>query len=302
MSKILLSVVTLVVAVLFSALSFGQSFYFSASPELRSAAQKAYLGESIKTNYHSSTGTIQEDYQQVITSLGNGYQLSAAAGYQVNNFLSFELEAGYLLSEDVAFYDDFDFIGQFIDEIDFVYSAQTFSVTPTISARVPDRQFSPFISLGFVMAFPQLTLTSKGSYQIDEDEMFVREYQTRLTPGAQIKGGLEWQMGVQMALVGSVGFTGYTFKPKSSEITKWDVGGRDELGSLTDAQRVSNYSETYTVSYQFDPLTGELVEDEEELIDIVQPAVQFPFSSVSFGLGIKYYLTSRKVPTSPILN
>jgi hypothetical protein len=242
-------------------------------------------GMSIQT---ASDLTLMYDYDEssstvstVPVGFGTGYHLNAAFGYMIKKYLGVELgvtkffgfnnqaDAHYLL-----FYMSNSGTGSKMKG-NMLYFTPAVILTPGLE------KVNPYMRVGMNMGVLSNIIsnyTFTDSYEgFTTDYEVTEKYTGGLAMGFNAACGVDWNITSLITLFAEVNFNGISWAPKKSEITQYEENGEDMLSSLTEKQKVTEYSRDVNLDETIpdtDPNQGLLY--------------NFPFSNAGMIVGIKF--------------
>jgi len=154
-------------------------------------------------------------------------------------------------------------------------------ITPAVIITPGLGKVNPYMRLGLNLGVLS-NIISSTTYTTDF-EGFVTNYEVteKYTGGIAIgfnaAGGVDWQISDLITLFGEVDFNGISWAPTKSEITQYEVDGADQLSTLTENQKVTEYSKEVDLNQNIpdtDPNQALLY--------------NYPFSNAGKRVGIKF--------------
>jgi Outer membrane protein beta-barrel domain len=206
-------------------------------------------------------------------SYGNGVQFEVGYEYEFSEKLSFQLDALYLLGNDVKSNLFFSNNGANFSQNQSINS-RFYEIAPLVKFNLlSDKSVSPYVVIGPTVGFGNFSnsVTTPGSIP-SQNEEYLRSYSGPLAIGAKSGLGVKFTKGT-IGLYAQVTLISLSFSPSSSEITRYSVGGVDNLKNLTVRQKQTVYKENTSSS---NPDTTKPFEALK---------FYFPLSSVSFNIG-----------------
>ncbi|MDB4835042.1 hypothetical protein OAH12_00480 [Cyclobacteriaceae bacterium] len=229
-----------VAAALLSSVSFGQSNYLS----FQGGYHLGYPADNLTSSSISYAGTkVSADgsTEAIFGTLGKGVPLSLAFGHMFNENIGVELGASYLFGSNVLLGEDLS--GGNVSRAEA--STSQFRLSPQLVGK-----YKGFYSkIGFIIpVFGKTTLTTTDPSLLGtiETESAIEGHLSLGFTGAI---GYEYQLNDKLSLFGEFQVISLNIKAKSSEFTKFDVDGVDQLdnlgqGALSGYSKETNYVKT----------------------------------------------------------
>lgn len=264
----------------------GGGYGFSAFPE-----QIAFSYNSLQTiNSHTQTSN------EVIGSYASGINFNAAIGYNFS-------KQGYNFSKHIAVEIGVTYIsgntyeanGSWLTNISYPYNTYNYTeklnanmwrITPAIKIYTEPSVITPYLKAGVVLGIGGTLIVNNDDTYINTDSLNnsttdVHSRTTKYTKGFSIglmaSLGADYNLNNQFGIYCELRFTGQTWAPEHSEITKMTYNGSDQLKGQTIASTQYNYSNNPSSNSNSDPN---------------QPLQAFktyyPFSDWGINIGIKY--------------
>jgi hypothetical protein len=236
-------------------------------------------GSTIATNDLSqSAGTITST--AVDGSFGSGTQLEIGYEYPFSEIISCQLDALFLFGDDVKGNLQVSNInnGGSISTQNQSTRARFFEISPLIKFNiVGNRSLTPYIAIGPNVGFGTINNTSiSNTSSIVGDIESQRVYTGPISIGSKAAIGIRWTKGL-ICFYGQLTLINLSFAPSHSEITKYIVGGVDQLNTLPIRSKQTIYSESVTF------VTPNPIPNNSQPREAMK--FYFPLSSVSFNVG-----------------
>jgi len=202
-----------------------------------------YYYETPDTNYTLYTSNaFSEDF-------GTGSNFGISLGKKISKNIGFEVGFGYskckkpeLVSTEYYNY-DYDVVTGYA-RIDHHYTYETTirKILPVINFTTDGEKFIPHAGIGAILAFIDMKEFYKTYPEIRMPYFSERvefsgttEYKTTFSMGYTCALGADLRIGKGVYLFAEGNFSGYVFKPTTSEVTEYKFAGDDAMNELTEA-------------------------------------------------------------------
>lgn len=253
--------------------------YFSATGSYRFASAPMQLG----TNTSNSL-----DYSGLYGSYGRGLSGEGTFGYELCDHFSAELSTGYFCGHTYEYS-----YNTSTSKNTYTNRLSGFYVTP--SALVIGNTWhgiTPYGRMGVMFgATTHMVSEYDGSYTFG---MMTSTTLSTLFVKPAFKPGYEGGIGATFPIIDKLSLRAeltvrsYSFKPKSSEYTRYIINGSDKLDDLTTYQRENVYKDSYTA-------TSTPPQDKPR----TSLATPYPASSIGISLGVAYNFPKNPVAKTP---
>lgn len=261
-------------AVLLSHTAYSQSYINIGigygAPALRELVAVEYDDNGTNTTY---TG--------IYTSLGQGFQPGLTFGWKFNPNIGMEFGYGYLLGSKIT------------SNINDASSPNVETGTEKIWARMHqimiggrvtahEGNLQPYMRLGVLIGiggqvFSELETTTTGP-TFNSSYHRIEEYNQGVSLGFTTGLGVHYHMSDMFAIFVEANMNGQNYSPNHSIITKLDVDGQDQLGSMNIRQKETEYVKEYTTQ---DPQNDGAPDQELRFF--------LPMSSIGVAVGLHFY-------------
>jgi Outer membrane protein beta-barrel domain len=247
-------------------------------------AQKSFLKFQVGYAFPIVNATLASNTSQTSTastvsgvygSYGSGLQFEVGYEYALSEKTFLQIDALYLVGNDVKRNTIFSVSGNNFSQNQSI-SSRFYEIAPLIKFNIlSEKSLTPYAIIGPTIGFGNFsnTVTTPGSSP-SQNEEYLRNFSGPIALGAKSGLGVKFTKGT-FGFYAQVTLINLSFSPSSSEITRYSVGGVDNLKNLTVRQKQSNYKENVVFSPNPDT-----TKPAEEL------KFYFPLSSVSFNIGL----------------
>ena len=181
---------------------------------------------------NSTEGSSKTITESIKAHLGTGIPLGLDAGYQFDRHYGVELGFGYLAGFSKTKTDMSN-----NDVLTTRVSANSFSITPSFTMRTPCGPVIPYARIGpeigvvnnYLIRMTGPTYMFKTAVSGERD---TRDY-GGISLGIKAAAGVECPIGKLVSVFGEVQAQAISFSPKHGKVTKYTVGGADELSTLS---------------------------------------------------------------------
>lgn len=240
-----------------------------------------------------------EDFEAVNTSMGKGININMTAGYQINNNFGFEISSSYLKSQPVEFEYVINFApyytGANIDR--YIWKSNVITITPSFVSSIQAGKIETFLKGGIVLGFVSLvqeneylTIKAFGGNTYNT----IREYNGKMSVGFNTSLGIGITLYENLSFFGEISLTNLSYSPASSEVTLYEVDGKDSLSRLSVYDKKSEYVDKGTYTYSVDTSDFSLIEDIDKSSPAKYLSFILPYNSIGINLGLKYRLSFDK--------
>lgn len=257
---------TLVLIVAIGTTGYSQQFYIS--PEVGYSFGTAR--QNIDDYYFDR---MSESANQLVYSLGQGFNFGGGVGYMFNNNIGIELGVNYLLgsTSEYAAVSSSD-----IEKISFKGNMLRF--TPAIVLMLDGEGLRPYAKLGFVLGTGKVFAESTSTFSSVESKSKM-ELSGGLAPGFSGSAGVLFPMNDMIQLFGEFNFMSMSFAPTKGEMTELTANGVDVLGLLSTSEKEVEFVDSYFIS---DVSNQDPDSPSQELKQYL------PFSSVGLRAGVRF--------------
>lgn len=247
-------------------------------------AQKSFLKFQVGYAFPIVNATLASNTSQTSTastvsgvygSYGSGLQFEVGYEYALSEKISLQMDALYLIGNDVKRNTFFSVGGNTFSQNQSI-SSRFYEIAPLIKFNIlSEKSIAPYAVIGPTIGFGNFsnTVTTPGS-TTSQNEEYLRNFSGPIALGAKSGVGVKFTKGA-FGFYAQVTLINISFSPSSSEITRYSVGGVDNLKNLTVRQKQTNYKEN--VAFSPNP-------------DTTKPAEElkfyFPLSSISLNIGL----------------
>lgn len=244
--------------------------------------------------YSNAWGHVVDELGAVTKSLGHGVPVDVEIGYVGGIGLAFGISGGYQhglatsIDHSAVYYDTEDVRKD-------TYQGHYYHISPYLGLYRRWKKWGFTVRAYPVFAFVsfrrqadiQLRDESNGT---DGDKLlYIREFKGPITVG--FKGSFDvehvFKSGKQALFIG-LSYTHLSFSPTSSEVTTHERNNMDELASLDPVDRSTEYSNSHSITYDFN-LDNTINWNQAE--DKPYKAYRFnvPFDNLAINLGVRFY-------------
>lgn len=229
--------------------------------------------------YNTGSNTTIVDINKA--SYGSGLGITVAGGYMFNPYFGAELGISVNLPKQQTFeYDEIDTMGAtlFTDNIFSRPKTSVFITPALVFSTGAHKPLSIYTRAGLVLPVGGDLVVNGTS--TDHITNAVTETEERYKFG--MSKGLSGALGMRFALSQTFGFmvevsgTSLTRYTKTSEVTGYTVNGADQLGTLLNSQKMTEYH----FNTSFDPASTSTVDPN------TAPAISLPYSTWGVNLGV----------------
>jgi hypothetical protein len=225
------------------------------------------LSKTSLFNYYYVSGNTASGFYG---SYGKGYRLEGAYNYSLNETVSFELDAAYLIGSKMSF----PIAGSTTNSI-VSASASFGEISPLVKFSFTKSKLAPFIGVGPLIGFGSFVSEFHSNTTVQD-----QTFKGSVAVGAKTVLGLLLSKG-KLSYYAQLSLIYLNYSPSKSEITKDVVNGTDRLSGLSVSQKQFVYTSSYTVATQ-NP-------------NLPTPQIKFytPFNSVGVDFGVMYKFGSE---------
>lgn len=271
MKKLLLSI-----CFLFAVHCSYSQMYFGLNTHISVPTNGTTLREIGLYNYASTLLSITLTEQQ--TSFGGGFFGSVCLGYQINNKIGIELNAGYHLANKIQTTDSY------LDgSYDYTFTTNALSFRPAVLFTIAENDKRRLFSrIGAIYSTADFSLEvggMRGSQRFESEQVFINGSGL----GMETAIGVNWNLSPKLTLVTELFITSLSLTPESSELTKYELGGYEGLDTMTVRQKNILYQKEVVV-------TASTNNNEPE------QALRFkiPFNGAGLKIGLRWDMHSRR--------
>jgi hypothetical protein len=244
--------------------------------------------------YSAAWGHVVDELNGVSKSLGQGIPINIELGYTGVTGLSFGISSGYQhglttsTKYGTKYYDD-------EDVREAKHQGRYFHISPYLGMYKRWKRWGFTVRLYPLFALPSFKVTT--DIQLPDESngtkgdhfLYVREFKGPLSVG--FKGSFDIEhifKSEKQAIFFGFNYSHLSFSPKTSEITTYDMNGHDDMSSLTDNNRLAEYSNDQEITYDFNP-DGSINWNQDD--DKPHKGYKFdvPFDAFAFTIGVRFY-------------
>jgi hypothetical protein len=255
-------------------------------------------GQYSTLRYSAAWGHVVDELNGVSESLGQGIPVDVEFGYAGISGLSFGISGGYQhgLSTSTTYgtkyYDDEDLR-------EAIYKGQYFHISPYLGMYKRWQRWGFTVKLYPLFALPSFKVTTDVQLPNESNGFkgdhfhYIREFKGPLSIGFRGSFDIEHIFkSERQAIFFGFNYSHLSFSPKTSELTTYEMNGRDDLSSLTDNDRLAEYSNNQEITYDFNP-DGSI--NWNQIDDKPYKAYKFdvPFDAFAITIGVRFYFKRK---------
>jgi len=261
-------------------ISAGGGYGFSAFPQKITSDINSYQTQNTYTQTINNT----------IGSFASGVNFNATIGYNFSKHISTEIGISYISGN------SYTSNGSIISNYSYPYStisgtnkfqASIWRITPAIKIYSEPSDITPYLKAGIVFGFGGVMIANEDETTVFTDSLNnittdaqskTIKYTKGYSIGLMAALGVDYNLSNQFGIYCELTFTGQTWAPEHSEITKLTDNGKDQLPGQTIETTQYNYSNNPSSNlYQHDPNQP-----------LEASKTYYPFSDWGINIGIKY--------------
>jgi outer membrane protein W len=204
--------------------------------------------------------------ENIDVSLGKGINFGIGGGYEINKYITTEINFSFLQGSSYTATRE-----MISEKVTSKLSSKLFQLTPAVIFQMGEKNISPYIKVGGIMATGSVLHRQKI-----ESNSYLQEMDVKFNKG--ISWGIEGDVGVcysfnkHYAAGFEIRFTSLSYTPKRGEIVKLETDGVDMLYTVPDNLK---RFELYDLSEKRDTWDERVFK------------YKFPFGSIGIGIFLK---------------
>jgi len=255
-------------------LSYSQGFYATLEGGISLATTKQDFVYGAPPKYSENTKVYPIDYYYKKNSLGfgSGLNIGGAIGYMLNKNIGLQLGLSYFSNKEIF-------------NAEFTYNTSMAQYAPSVLLITGNGKFKPYGRFGLIFGRPEIieerlskySIASPTSTIISKKVESTREFNGGLAIGYNAEVGLQFSINDKISLVTGLELISLNYKPEKSSYTKVDINDIDELSSLTNRERYTEYVESFSTRT-----------NNSHSVPRKRLEESFSFGSFGISLGLKY--------------
>jgi len=279
MKKLFLLSIVFVIG-LVSNILFAQGAYFQVNTGygLKTSSQNLmYL------NFYNSTSTT--DYsskEQVMVSLGKGFNFGGAFGYMFNKNLGAELGVSYLMGDKGE--TKFEHSKYSRESVDHILYSRMLQFNPALLIESGLEKFDLYAKFGLILGMGYFMY----EFEVNDDDdvtIWKTRYDGGLAVGFSTGIGASFRFNERLSLFGELNLVSLSYSPTRGKLTEATHNGTNMLPDLSVRSKETEYVDSFTVEKHITP------PEDEPRKELTQ---KFPFSSIGSYIGLKIDLKACK--------
>lgn len=247
-------------------------------------AQKLYVNSISTYAFSMAPMNISANYspnkiESVRSSFGKGIDLGFGIGYHFSSNISAEINISYLLGGKVEFTDS---SNPYTPKETETLQGKMFRAIPTLKFSAGEKKLKPYAKIGCVIGLGT-TLTDKSvSYNSLLGGSFDKIEETAVFSGGMsigMKGnlGMDFNLTNKLAVFAEVNFISQAWAPKKIETISYTVNGVDQLATLDQRDKVTEFVDSYDPNVNIEPQ-----QNNKSL------KIYLPYSCWGANIGVKF--------------
>jgi len=225
------------------------------------------------------TGSVQT-YKKVDFSLGQGFQTGITLGYMFSENIGADLGLAYFGGTACkAYYSNTDTLGV-TETMDYSFKATMFRINPSLLLSVTAGKISPYMKFGVVLSTGSLEEVHEG---VNNGDFIKTEYQYNkgMALGLSAAAGGSFKINDRFSVFGEFRMINMAYSPGKRVTTESSVNGVDLLPSLTTADKIVEYVDSYEYDYNNQPSQNEPSHWLKE---------NYSLNSIGLNIGVRFNL------------
>lgn len=224
--------------------------------------------------YNYSLGTNSSTSEQILLSLGKGFNAGLIFGDMFNENVGAELGLNYLVGGKCKATDEYPG-----GSTEYEFFARMFRIIPAIVVSAGNDGINPYAKFGVVISTGSLKLNTEGTDDGDSF-MYKEKYNGGIALGFMGAAGASMPINDMISIFVEINTINQSYAPKKGELTEATYNGDDLLPNLTISQKEYEFVKEIT----YDGTTPPTSEPQEVLKQAV------PMGSVGVNFGIEIHL------------
>jgi hypothetical protein len=261
-------------------MSYGQHNFFAGYGYGFSLNQELI---KIDAQVTSNTQSSSSNYEGIYGSYGKGTRLHLGYGYEITDQVEITLQYDRTVGsryQSVSHerYSD----GTTISHQQTSYSRFS-DLMPGIKLDfINTKSLQCYLRGSIIIAFPKLYTENEYQETGYLDIKYNEEYKSKISAGSAMGLGFQFPLGYKIFLRGELLYISLNYSPTESEITRFFVGQKDDLKSLTVYQKKTVYKESVKY-YLSNPIQTQPREDLKSTVPLSNLAMQFSLCFCPFA-------------------
>lgn len=237
------------------------------------------LRELVAVEYNSDQNS--DTYKGIYSSLGQGFQPHVVVGYKLNPNIGVEIGYGYLLGSKITADINDASNPNFVETGTQEMQARMQRITIGTRVAYTEGHIHPYLRMGIVLGMgtkviSETNTTSTGP-AFNSSYHRIEEFSGGLSVGFSGGLGLTYHVSESLGIFAEAGMTAQNYSPDHGVITKYDLDGQDQLGSMNTRQKHTDYVTEYT-------------DNGNSNNDVPDQDLRFHLPMSSFGIAVGIHL------------